>query len=273
MTGILDASMIHNNLLGLEGQLSFVSPSLYRQLQTVIRPHHRAELIDWLLGIALECGIRSSVLFLAVNCLDRMLCTQYIPLARFQLVGVTCLFIAAKYETTPNHSPIAVATLADYTDNAFTKEQILNMELSILTALRFKISAPTTVEFLLLYLSEMGESMSSQLSRLAECVTVLTLTDVSSMAYLPSVTAAAAIVVALSELKRPPWPSTLASLLPNSIEHLNGCLQSIHRVMERAQTSPLESVQDIIASDRMFQEALSTLSGAIQLDSTGKQVV
>jgi hypothetical protein len=37
-------------------------------------------------------------LFLSVNIIDRILSTQFISKSKFQLLGITSLFIAAKYE-------------------------------------------------------------------------------------------------------------------------------------------------------------------------------
>ena len=41
--------------------------------------------------------LQNSTLHLAVNILDKFLSTQTLSVSKLQLVGVTCLFIAAKY--------------------------------------------------------------------------------------------------------------------------------------------------------------------------------
>ena len=41
--------------------------------------------------------LQNSTLHLAVNLLDKFLSTQTLSVSKLQLVGVTCLFIAAKY--------------------------------------------------------------------------------------------------------------------------------------------------------------------------------
>lgn len=40
----------------------------------------------------------SDTLFLGVSCIDRFLSVQNVPRSQLQLVGVTCMFLASKYE-------------------------------------------------------------------------------------------------------------------------------------------------------------------------------
>ena len=40
----------------------------------------------------------SDTLFLAVSCIDRFLSIQNVPRSQLQLVGVTCMMLASKYE-------------------------------------------------------------------------------------------------------------------------------------------------------------------------------
>lgn len=58
----------------------------------------RQTLIDWLLQVHLRYHMLPETLWIAVNILDRFLSKRVVSLVKLQLVGVTAMFIAAKYE-------------------------------------------------------------------------------------------------------------------------------------------------------------------------------
>ena len=58
----------------------------------------RRVLIDWLVDVHLKYQLREETLFLAVNYIDRYSGLAPINRADYQLIGVTCMMIAAKYE-------------------------------------------------------------------------------------------------------------------------------------------------------------------------------
>ena len=64
---------------------------------------------------------------------------------KLQLVGVTAMLLACKYEEM--YAP-EVGDFAYVTDNAFTKSQILEMEQLILRNLNFQLGRPIPLHFL-----------------------------------------------------------------------------------------------------------------------------
>ena len=56
-----------------------------------------------------EYKLVSDTLFLGVSCIDRFLSVRNVPRSKLQLVGVTCMMLAAKYEEiyAPTVSPLA----------------------------------------------------------------------------------------------------------------------------------------------------------------------
>ena len=106
----------------------------YMNFLTDINEKMRCILLDWLIEVHLKFKLRPETLFLTVNIIDR--CLALSALARFaitkhtlQLLGVTALMIASKFEEI--YPPVT----NDYvyiTDKAYTKEQVLRMEGSIL---------------------------------------------------------------------------------------------------------------------------------------------
>ena len=96
----------------------------------------RAILVDWLVDVHAKFKLLTETLFFTVNIIDRYLSLKQITRARLQLVGVASLLITTKYEE------IYPPNLKDFvyiTDNAYTKEEILEMESDILCVLDFNL--------------------------------------------------------------------------------------------------------------------------------------
>ncbi len=96
----------------------------------------RAILIDWLVEVHLKFKLVPETLYLTVNLIDRFLEKEQVNRQKLQLVGVTAMLIACKYEEI--YPPI-VKDFVYITDNAYTKEDILIMEKKMLTTLDFNI--------------------------------------------------------------------------------------------------------------------------------------
>ncbi len=104
----------------------------YMDLQDDINPSMREILTDWLIEVHLKFKLLPETLYLTVNLIDRFLSTTQVLRNKLQLVGVTAMLIASKYEEI--YPPI-VSDFVYITDNAYTREEILDMEEKILMAL------------------------------------------------------------------------------------------------------------------------------------------
>jgi G2/mitotic-specific cyclin 2 len=58
----------------------------------------REMLVDWMCQAHLRYHMLPETLWIAVNIVDRFLTIRAVSLVKLQLVGITALFIAAKYE-------------------------------------------------------------------------------------------------------------------------------------------------------------------------------
>ena len=67
-------------------------------MQRDINPTMRGILVDWLVEVAEEYELHPETLFLTVNFIDRCLSKYSCARPQLQLVGVTCMLIAAKFE-------------------------------------------------------------------------------------------------------------------------------------------------------------------------------
>jgi len=116
-----------------------------------ITPDMRGILIDWLVEVAEEFRLEGETLFLCVHYIDRYLSRIQTAITRgkLQLLGITALLIASKYEE------IYVPTIQDIVyiaDNTYTKEEVLAMEINLLNTLRFDIAVCTVKRFVQYFL-------------------------------------------------------------------------------------------------------------------------
>jgi hypothetical protein len=104
----------------------------------------RSILIDWLVDVHLKFHLLPDTLYITVNLIDNFLSKIQISRKKLQLVVITCLFIADKYEEI---YPPELKDHVDITDQAYSKEDILNMEIDILKELKFDITYPTSLKY------------------------------------------------------------------------------------------------------------------------------
>ncbi|CAN6290273.1 unnamed protein product [Urochloa humidicola] len=189
------------------------SPDYFQKIQKHISPKMRAVLVDWLVEVADEFKLQAETLCLAVSYVDRFLTVNVVTRDKLQLLGVTALLIAAKYEEIES-SKMKVNKYTDITDHTYTKQQVVKMEADLLKSLNFEIGGPTVTAFLRRFIASCrggnrtsSEKLVSMCSYLAE----LSLLDYDCISYLPSVVAAACLFVARFTIrpKMHPWNLTL----------------------------------------------------------------
>ena len=165
----------------------------------------RTILVDWLAEVAEEFGLHVQTLHRAVGYVDRFLSSMAVIRGKLQLVGVTCLMLAAKYEE------VTVPVVDDYviiTDNTYTRAQILRMEHVILRVLEFDLGGCTAFSFLERFLD--AAAAPARVKYLALYLCELSLLDGHRfLPYLPATIAAASVSTAMFTFGLPPWTAEL----------------------------------------------------------------
>jgi hypothetical protein len=179
--------------------------------QRDITTHMRAILVDWLVEVSLEYHLQNETLYLAINYLDRFLCHEQVLRGRLQLVGITCLFIASKYE---EMTPQTVDEFVYITDNTYDRMEVLEMERQILVSLKFELTAVTSITFLRRYCKIL--SLDATTSHLAAFLLELTLLDYFFMDARPSIVALGAVCVAVHHQRDGRFPASIIPRLGTS---------------------------------------------------------
>lgn len=183
-----------------------------------------------------------------------------------QLVGVTALFIATKYEEL---YPPSMDDFVYITDNTYTKQEILTMEIKILHTLDFNLSRPVPIQFLR-RCSKAAEATDYHHS-MAKYFLELTSTDYTMATIAPSKVriifkfskkqtktiiififkqvAAASLLLALRLMNKLPfktdkdlWTPTLTHYSSYDVKSLRGVVKKIAELAKTAPSSKLQSV-------------------------------
>ena len=97
----------------------------------------RQTLVDWLLQVHLRYHLLPETLWIAINIMDRFLTRRVVSILKFQLVGVTAMFIASKFEEILAPS---VEEFVFMCEKGYTREEILKGERIMLQTLDFQVS-------------------------------------------------------------------------------------------------------------------------------------
>lgn len=222
------------------------STDFMERIQKDVNASMRSILIDWLVEVAEEYRLVPDTLYLTVNFIDRYLSGNVMNRQQLQLLGVACMMIAAKYEE------ICAPQVEEFcyiTDNTYFKEEVLQMESSVLNYLKFEMTAPTAKCFLRRFVRAaqgMNEVPSLQLECLANYIAELSLLEYSMLCYAPSLIAASAIFLAnyiLLPSKRP-WNSTLRHYTLYQPSDLCDCVKALHRLCCNNHNSSLPAIRE-----------------------------
>lgn len=152
----------------------------------------RTILMDWLIEVHYKYKLHPPTLWLCVNIIDRYFERVDFPRDRLQLVGITALLIACKFE---EFRPPAVQDFVTLTDSAYQQEEILSMEFKILETLDYELVVPTTFHFLQRYLQRLRASELLRL--LANFFAERNIQEPAFFQFKPHMIAAASVFLAL----------------------------------------------------------------------------
>jgi len=210
----------------------------FLEKQPQVSSRMRGILIDWLVDVHKKYKLRPETLFLSANLIDSFLEKKKIVRQQLQLVAVVALLIASKFEDV--HPP-QVQELVFLTDKAYSRDELVAMESTMLNALGFEICRPTAFHFLERYLH--GSNFTDVHRNVAQYLMELTLLDHRMVCYPPACTAAAAVLVSNRLLQQqPPWPPALAALTEMTEPMLHHCAEDICEFHHHAQHASLQAV-------------------------------
>ncbi|XP_067275614.1 cyclin N-terminal domain-containing protein 2 isoform X2 [Pseudorasbora parva] len=170
-------------------------------------------------------------LYLAVHLLDRALRLIKVSISCLQLLGVVCLFLAAKKEECLLPE---VSELCYLMENTYSKKQLLRMERRVLIGLKFDLYYCPPLHFLLI--SASIARCSNKVVWMARYLLELSLLEGQCVVYLPAQLAGAALRLARRILQEAPTPDGETAWCIASSIHIGSeaALLSIMQIMAMA---------------------------------------
>lgn len=176
-------------------------------------------------------------LYLTVHIIDRYLEQKQVRRSRLQLVGVAALLAASKYEEI---YPPDLNDLVFITDSAYSRSEIVEMELNICETLQYYLTVPTTHTFLCRHLK--AAHADRAMVQLACYLAERSMQEYSMIKFLPSVIAATAVLIARKSLKRHPWSPTLVEFTKYDEPDLQQCVNEMKRFIPSAASADQAAV-------------------------------
>lgn len=129
----------------LKNEIKYLPCDDFMKKQRDVTYQMRGTLIDWIIEVHLKFELCTETLYLCINIMDRFLSLKEISRSKYQLLGITSLWISSKYEE------VYLPELSEFIDicaNAYSKEEFIKMERLLLETLEFNLTVCTNITFL-----------------------------------------------------------------------------------------------------------------------------
>lgn len=242
-------------------------PCDYIDTQVEINPKMRAILAGWIIEVHHKFELMPETLYLTMYIIDQYLSLQPVLRRELQLVGVSAMLIACKYEE------IWAPEVNDFiliSDSAYSREQILSMEKGILNSLEWNLTVPTVYMFLVRFLkaAALGNKVEKEMENMVFFFAELALMQYGLVTRLPSLVAASVVYAARLTLKRAPlWTDTLKhhTGFRESETELIECTKLLVSAHSSAADSKLRSVYKKYSSEQFGGVALRPPAAAVEI--------
>ncbi len=193
-------------------------------------------------------------LFLAINILDRFAEKSKVARNQLQLVGVTAMLIAAKYEDGVGGTSW-IKTFEFMCGGAYTSKMILDMEMQICNKLSFNFTVATPYTFLQCYCN-VAAPEGNDIVILTVCYLLeLTACQYASLRHRPSLLAATAVHLACKMYGLPSWTPTLQHHTGYSESDMHECASEMNDCHRKALQATAQAGTSLRAAFRKYSAA------------------
>jgi G2/mitotic-specific cyclin-B, other len=197
-------------------------------VQKEVTSETREILVDWLLEVNDRYKLDRETLYLTVNLLDRFLSKENVSYKKIQLVGISAMMIACKYQELQCPRLSAYVRLCG---DAYSEDQIKQMEFKILTTVNFNVTITSVNTFCDRFLKV---SRSDSLVQMMSCFFMdLCLLHPEAYQFKPSEICASSIYLSQMLLKRKVWSNTCVYYTMYKSDQLEQCKNFLRQAMEK----------------------------------------
>jgi len=234
-----------------EEEEKFLPKQNYMSYQTDINEKMREILFDWLIEVHKKFKLSYNTLYITGNLIDRF--TEKNPelkRTKYQLLGVSSMFIAGKY------NDIYPPQSKDYsyiTDDAFTKKEVIEMEMEILKQLNYTITFPTQYNFLEIYRKLLN--MDDKTFHLSFYLIDICFINYKMIKYKPSFLAAAACLLSFRLLKIYDNWEEFECITGYNVNDLYDCVIKMAELIEKQKNTKLKGIYKKFSTENFSEIA------------------
>jgi len=184
----------------------------YMEKQVELKWQMRTVLMDWIIEVHSKFRLLPETLFIATNLIDRFLSHRVVSVEKIQLVGITALFVASKYEEVMCPSIMHFLNMAD---GGYDVNEMLKAERYLLQTLDFDMSYPNPLHFLRRISKADGYDIQTR--TVSKYFIEIGCLESRLLAFTPSMLAASAMYLARLCLERGEWVSVSTSAILKSV--------------------------------------------------------
>ena len=195
------------------------------QVPTEVKDTSRAFLVEWIIDVHRKFRLLPETLYVTVFLIDRYLSIKQIKKSQLHILGVTSLLISTKYEEI---YPPELKDLLSVSENKFTREQVLAMEMDMLLTLQFDVTTPSAYRFLERFRKLSTTANDDKVFFFAQYLQEIALLDASLLKYKPSEIAAAALILSTKCIKRMnAWNKEMEKTTHLTEEYLSAIVEDV----------------------------------------------
>lgn len=225
----------------------------------LIRPTMRTILVDWLVDVHGRFKMLQETLYLSISIMDAFLqLDSTINRRELQLVGLTAMLIAAKFEET--WAP-EINDFVYMSDKAYTSKDVLTMECRMLQKLDFRLGRPLPLHFLrrnTQAASQILDQVDVLHHTLSKYLMELTLPEYNFCHHLPSELAAAALCLSLRLLDESDtdgsklWNHSMVFYSGYQYDILEPLMDKLCSLLLAAESSKFQAIRKKYACSKLY---------------------
>ncbi|XP_075752662.1 G2/mitotic-specific cyclin-B3 [Pelodiscus sinensis] len=244
-----------------EREEKFLLPN-YMEKQHDISRDMRAILVDWMVEVQENFELNHETLYLAVKLVDHYLVEVVSMRDKLQLIGSTAILIASKFE---ERCPPCVDDFLYICDDAYKREELIAMEMSILRTLKFDINIPIPYRFLRRFAKCARASMETL--TLARFICEMTLLEYDYVQESASKLAAGCLLLALKMKSLGGWSPTLECHSGYSTRDLQPLVKRLNFLLTYQHDDKLKAVRTKYSHRVFFEVAKSAPMDMLRLEA------
>lgn len=232
----------------------------YMSRQVLISPWMRSLLVDWMVEVQENFELNHETLYLGVKITDVYLNKIVVGKEILQLVGAAALFIASKYD---ERMPPLIDDFIYICENAFTRDDIIKMEMDVFRVIGFNLGIPLSYRFLRRYARCCKATMPTL--TLARYILELSLMEYHFIFVSESKIAAAALYLALRMKKISGWTTTLEYYSGYKLPDFMEIALELNSMLHKKPKDQLKTVRNKYSHKIFFEVAKTPLIDDIAL--------